>query len=507
MATVFTRMLDALNILSGGKALEHFRGAAMVVDDSERSQSEFRRITNTTRDMTPMSYDKAQKLSFAAWQRNPLAKRIIEILVDFCTGDDFAVNVRIKREVKGGPDVDTKREDGQKIWDDFAEHPVNKIYEDLPMFVQDLFLNGELLLPTAVTSVRPVDGGELGDGSVQIGYIDPANIREVVTRPKNIRVVESVILQDNAGNKFPVKVVNVDENPFSPTYGKRVGEALYWRVNRVVNQTRGHGELVELLDWLDALDQFLFDALMGFRVRNNFFWDVTVAGATQPQVDAYAKSVTPPQTGRVRVHNDKVTYEGKAPDLGSMEVEKALLSLQTFVVGTKGYPIMWFGSGAETNKATAGEMGVPTMRMLKAAQSNVKKFISYMAYYVLDQAQIAGTLKLAEGEYVDVQVNMFDFERADAAMLGAGFQQMVAALQGTVDNGWVSAETAKRVVDGLLMRMGVEPDESETVDQNLEDVNQRKAEDPYTQVGNAPAIGEDQDEEEPEDATQERRNR
>lgn len=466
------RVAGTLNKWSDGAVAEAFREAKTAYDDDPRA-TEYRRLSQANRDLYPFEFDKAARMSFTSWQRNPLARRLIEIMTDFTAGEEFAVTVKIMQRTEDeDSDNDTEREDAQKIWDDFATHPVNRFYDDFSMFVQDLLINGELCFPTTVNAKREIDGGELGDGGVMIGYIDPLNIKEVITMPDNVRQVEALSLAAKNADPIIKSVVRYDTKPESPTYGKLVGEILFWRINRVVNQTRGHGELIELLDWLDGLDQFLFDALQAFRVRNAFYWDVTAIGADDAQVNQLAKTVTPPKTGRVRVHNDKILYDAKAPTLGSVEVETALLSFQTFVVGTKGFPIMWFGSGADTNRATAAEMGVPTMRMLKAFQSEIKRFVKYVCQFVLDQAELAGSLKLSENEYCEITVDMYDFERADAAVIGAGFQQIVAALTLAQDNAWLSPETAKRIIDGFVQRFGVEPDD---VDQD--EIAQSKQED------------------------------
>lgn len=476
--SLVVRLAERLNVLSKGKVAQAFRAAATAEDDDPRA-TEYRRLSSTNRDMAPLTYEKAQRSSFVQWQRNPLARRLIQILVDFCTGDDFAVDIRIMKRVDNGPDVDTENEAGQQAWDDFVRHPVNQVDEDLPIFVQDLLVNGELVLPVTVNSPKSVLDGELGDGKVLLGYIDPLNIKEVITSPDNIRIVEKLSLKTTDSTPLYKTVVRVDTDPNSPTYMRMTGECIYWRINRTVNQTRGIGMLVDLLDWVDALDQFLFDALMGFRLRNAFFWDITMIGATQEEVDAMAKVITPPTTGRARVHNDKMTYDVKAPTLGTQDVERALLAFETFIVGTKGFPAMWFGSGADANRATASEMGIPTMRMLKATQKIIRNLCKYIAQFVLDQAAIAGVIEMGKDEYFDISISMYDFERKDAAMIGAGFQQLVTALQVAVQNGWVSNETAKKLVDGLVGRLGVDVDPNESVEENKEETQQEEDEAAY----------------------------
>jgi hypothetical protein len=465
-----------------GKGSQTFHEAATVEDDDPRA-SEYRRLSASKRDLNPLQFDKAQRMSFYLWQRNAIARRLIDILVNFCSGDELKVEVKIKKEVPEGQDEDTGRTDAQKIWEDCAMDPENNLDSDLSIFAQDLFINGELVVPTFVRMRQNPDQSLDGDGRVRFGYIDPANIKRSIPDPMNVRSIRQLIVVP-AGDtqEIPLDVIHVDDDPASLTYEKRIGQVFYWRINHVANQTRGHGELLELADWLDGLDQLVFDALDGIRLRNNFFYTKKLIGASPDEVEKDAKTVTTPRAATVRVHNDKVEYDVVTPDLKAADIERAIAAFQTFVVGAKGYPIMWFGSGADANKATAGEMAIPTMRMLKAAQKVMRRILKDMVLYVCDQAQLAGTLKLADDEYVSVQVSLYDFERKDAAVISTGLTQTVTALVAAADKGWVSDETAKKVVDSQLERLGVEVDPDETVETIKSEKNESGAEDPYAEA-------------------------
>lgn len=480
---------EFVNTLTGGRIKEHFREAATAYDDDPKA-SEYRRMTGSTRDLTPLKFEQAMRMSFQLWQRNPLARRMIQIMVDFCTGDDFHVDVKIKKRVKG-PDEDTGREDAQKIWDDTVSHPFNQLDKEWPTFFQDALLNGELVLPVNVNKKDTGEGTFTGDGTVIFGYIDPLNIVEVVPMKNNIRFIETIITTPPGSSvRIPLKVVKYDMEIGSESYKKLMGEVIYWRLYRVTNQTRGTGLLVDSIDWLDALDQFLFDALSGYRARNAFFWDVLLEGADEAKIEEEAKKIKAPRSGTVRVHNEKATYEAKSPTLGAAEADRALQSFQTFVVGNKGFPMHWFGSAADANLATAKQMDTPVMRMMKSAQTMLKHFVEHLVQFVCDQAVLAKMLTLSKDEYVDVTVNMFDFERADAAVIGLGFVQVVTALLQGIDAGLVKDEDAKKVLDGLMQRLGVTVDATLTPEVLKSEKAQRDAENIYNDnppPGNMPA--------------------
>lgn len=475
IGTTAARILDGW---TNGAVKSTFVEAATVYDDDPRAD-EYRRLSGGKRDLLPIQFKRGQEMAFYLWQRNPLARRMIEILVDFCTGDDYAVKVKIKTRSKAGEISDTGSLEAQAIWDDFSEDAVNDLEEGMPEFTQDLLINGELAMPTIVNPI---------DGAVRLGYIDPGNITEVKLSPLNVRQPVMVKARGvDSTDEIPFDVCRVDLDPTSPTYDKMVGSLLYFRINHVVNQTRGHSELLELVDWLDALDQFLFDSLDGFRLRNSFFYDLELQGLTQEQIEAEAKKIVVPSNGSIRVHNEKAKYAVQTPDLKAVEVERALVSFQTFVVGSKGFPAMWFGSGAETNKATAGEMSIPTMKMIRGVQRTIRSVVKSMARYVTDQALIAGKLNLKEEEYIDVEVTMFDPEKKDTEQVAAGMTQLVQALVVAVEQGWADPDTAKKIVDGIITRMGVEVD----TDKSVQDLLDEKAETDADKVANGVYSGVD----------------
>lgn len=400
-----------------------------------------------------MPYEQARRMAFYQWQRYPLSKRFIEILMDFCTGEDLKVKAKIKQRTDTGT-ADTDRTEAQDIWDEFWCNPVNDMDGEFDTMVQDLLLNGE--------QVFPVFGNPVS-GEVIIGYMDPSYIVDVKTLPTNQRVVDALTMRppgDSTDRDF--KVIRYDLDPKSENYKKLAGEVFYFRVNYAMSQKRGYPEATEYLDWMDAFEQFLFGVLKGFDARNAFFHDVTVEGANENKLKDM--EMAPPGMGEVKLHNEKITWEVKAPDLKSVDASEATRLIKNFITGTKGFPEHFFGDGSQTNLATAQVMAVPTVKMIKRKQKAIRRILRSISAYVFQCAQDAGKLKIAENEFIDVEVSMFDIERKDAAVIGSAFVQLTTALSVAASKGWLADETAKKIVDGIIALLGVEVDPSETVE-------------------------------------------
>jgi hypothetical protein len=472
------RLAMALDALAGGDVTKHFLKAGVALEGTDHGdEGKYRRFNQKNiRDLTPMQFGDIQKKAFYQWQRYPLATRMIEILTDFCVGEDLNVKVRIKKR-NDDEDIDTLKKDGQQVWDDFYEDPVNRLDEDFETIVQDLRLNGELVLPVFVNDVN---------GKVRLGYMDPAFIKEVKSVPMNAREIDVLIMTPPEDTKnVTLKVIRYDDVPSSPTFGKLAGEVFFFRINYVTTQTRGHGELTQHLDWIDAFEQFLFGVLDGFDARNTFFYDLKMDGFTKEQIDKM--SVPRPTTGEVKIHNEKATWEIQSPDLKAVDASEATRLIRNFIVGTKGFPDHWFGEGSDVNLATAQVMSVPTTRMIKRKQAVIKRMLKKIAQFVLQCAVEKNAIKLEDGEYFDIEVSMFDIERKDSAVIGSAFVQIVTALKVATQSGWVTDENAKKIIDGIIGMLGVEVDPNEKVD----DIKAKNStEEDEDALGGAPPVNE-----------------
>lgn len=483
MGKILTRVVEAMDYLAGGSIKSHFLEGAALTGSDEADEGKFRRISGTSlRDLKPMQFVEAADKSFFLWQRNGLAQRMIQIIVDFIVYD-MDVNVKIMKRGADGKKVDTLRTEAQDLWEKFCNDPVNNFYAELPTLVQDKLLLGEICLPVVVNQF---------DGSVRYGYIDPKRVTTVLPDSSGKQAKTVLVTIPDSSDLKPYDVIRyqfempdqaLEDQPEIAKVQPQNEQCFFFRGNRVMNQTRGHGELIQLLDWIDGLDQFMFNSLEGGAFRNAFFYTLTIQGKTEKELkEMKIKSPTP---GSVRLANEKATWDVVSPELQAADTSEFARLFKNFILGAKGIPEHWFADGGNTNLATAENMGVPVMKMLKRHQNDLKMMVKLIAMFVITRAK-EDQLKLADGEYIDVEVSMFDFERKDAAVVSTAFRDIIGSLTVAVSNNWISDEKAKQVVDGLLSRLGVEATEEETVEQIREKNKDRVAEEAYQ---GAPASG------------------
>jgi hypothetical protein len=219
-----------------------------VSEDPDRDDNllhGYRRLSKTQneRDLMPLEQQRQTEIALFLYDSNPLAKRIIDLVNSFVTGDGFSYNAQHPKVLD--------------VIDRFWKDPVN----DWPLKQLDRFrqlsLMGEALWPVAVRRT---------DGRVRLGYVDPANIEEIVPDPFNPEIFRAARIRQgytvDGATQLPImySLVNVDERPLSPSYGKlnfypEPEGAFYFAINKPSNATRGRSDLITVFDWLDLHDQ------------------------------------------------------------------------------------------------------------------------------------------------------------------------------------------------------------------------------------------------------------
>jgi hypothetical protein len=450
---ILTRIRQAFDVLRG-RVQAASAGYDPTLSEADIRQG-FRRIStnSTNRDLAPLTQDKMIELAWYLYDRNPLAKRLVNLTKIFVVGEGLKVKSEDARV----------QEWLDKFWDD----PINRMDLELPEYVKELGIFGEQLYRTTENPV---------DGSLRLWYIDPSEIDQVVyggapdAEPgsdRSIAIPIEVILKQKPEEKEGprLQVYRPDEDPNSPTFGRPIGNAFYFAINKAKRSARGRSDLFAQADWLDAYEQALFAAVDRIDLLNSFIWDVTLNDKTEDEIKAWLKeNGRRPRHGSVRAHNQGVTWTTAAPELGSQDVATIMRVFKNHILGTSGFPEHWFAEGGETNLATAGEMGGPTIKTLKERQKYVKHMLEYICGVVIDRGIAHGTLpKTADRT---VAINAPELETRDTSKLGAAIAQTVNAMALAVQESWLTRETAAAIFANLVSQLGHDVD----VDKELKEL-------------------------------------
>lgn len=415
--------------------------AAGGVDPGE---DQWRRLGDTDRDLTPLTHARMLEIAYHLYDRNPLAHRILELTRDFVVGDGITY---------------TAEDDNVKtVLDDFWDDPVNDW--DLKQYSKalELGLFGEQAYPVFVNKVN---------GKVRIGNLDPAQVKDVITDPENAEEVTHIVksCKDSSEGK-KLEVVHVDDES-----GLLTGETFWFAINKVSTAKRGRSDLLTLVDWLDGYEQMLFNQIDREALMNAFVWDVTLDGLNAEEIAAWLKKNPSPKPGSVRAHNEKIKWEAVVPDLRATDAKNRANTILKHILGSAGYPAHWFAEGSTTNKATAQEMGVPTLKRLKSRQRYFKYMIGFIFRFVIDQAIGHGTLPKTVNK--NFSIDFPELVIKDILLAADAMNKIILATTMALNNRVISDDTAAKWISTASDLLGVEIDEKDEIKKAKENANSR----------------------------------
>ena len=374
-----------------------------------------------------LTQERGRELAFHAWTGNPLGRRMIEMLVAYVMGD----GVRIRASE---PAV-------QAVIDRFWNDPVNKMDARLKDFVRSLFVFGETFFPLFVNEAN---------GTVRLGYIDPAKVAGVALDENNALVIDRVMVRGSVETK-PRELKHVR---FDDETGLREGEIIMWSVNRAPNASRGSSDLLPVVDWLDGLDTFLIAALDRIQTQNCVAWDLQVEGASRKDLSKLLKSLPPPRPNMIRAHNQRTKWNAVSPNIQGDDLTEFGKMLKVWIGIGLGFPPHWLGEPGDSNRATASESGQPVIETLKGRQGEVKGEVAELIDFVIDRAIAAGQLAPSVDRTFDVVMSTIWAQQTDR--IASATVSLSSSLGEAQTQGWISQDEAGAIFRYSVGQLGID---------------------------------------------------
>ena len=420
---------------------------ATIDPDEDRWQ----RLTASPRDIPEITQTRMQDLAVGLWRTNMLARQIVEIPINFL----LARGVRVR----------VQDPDAQRWVDAWWSDPITDVAMRLPEWMRGLRLYGEQVWPVYV---------DPHSGHVRTGYLDPGRIETVIEDPDNASCPVGIVTRrGKRGEQRRYRVIYLGPETLFAPGARRIRETLtdgdcwYWRANVIGGAVRGTSDMLAAIDWLDAYEQFLYGEIDRADFLRAFVWDVSLAGATETEVQARARQIRAPGPGGVRVHNDSETWRAVGPDLKSYEGAAAARMYRNHILsGVGSIPEHWSGGGGDVNRATAAEMGEPATKAIAMQQQYWSRVLARCATYAiwrrLDPAGLSppGPADDVEPD-LEPTVDWPEMVERDVTRHSSALQQTTAAVAVAVDRGLLTEETALALVVSVAERLGVEIDPPE----------------------------------------------
>lgn len=403
-----------------------------------------------TRELSSISQDKMMDIAYWLWENYPLSKWIIEVIVSFVLAE--------------GLPFSSKNEKIYKILWNFWYDSVNRMDLYFDKHLRELYIFGELCLPVKVSKAN---------GRVRLGYIDPKQIKQVYVDPENVKIVIGVMLFPNTGkeSKKYKTVLSPEIENFLSVEAKKIrdgflsGEVFFFSINNVSNAPRGRSELLDVADWIDLYENYLYDYAEKWSQQNSFVWDITVKGANATEVTKQVKTLVQAvnKPGSAYGHNDSIELKALAPDLKSLDVDIGARIIRNHILGGKGFPSHWYGGGEDANKAVAGEMSVPTMKILSARQKYVKHILESIFDYQIEQAIKADRVNNRDLISIDninkaYEIVTPELSPVDLGKFGAVIKNVADGLAVSESQQLLDKQTSREVLANVLSFLGKEID-------------------------------------------------
>jgi len=375
----------------------------------------WRRLSDnwTQKDVLPGTYLQIHNEVFEAYNANPMANAIVEMGVNFVLGDGLSYNATSKKV--------------QKVLDDFWTDPDNHMNLRQFELATELSLYGEIFIRFFVNPY---------DGHVKIASLDPSLVDEIRCNPDNIEQQLAVHRRDLGGTQpgqgadsgsaqaTPVLPIGADAQPPSTAirgvWYSIPDEVMHFAVNKVSNAKRGKSDLATLLPWLRRYKDWLIDRVRINKYKAAFLWDVTLQGADMATIQQKAMEYArPPEPGSVLVHNEGETWTAVQPNINAQEAAADGQAVKLMVAMGAGIPIHYLSEGGDVNRATAAEMGLPTIKRFQRRQDYLKYILTAIFDRVIAEAKRAGTIPRTTDETYEIHFPNLLVEDDDAIGMSA----------------------------------------------------------------------------------------
>lgn len=406
----------------------------------------FRSMGRFMRDLEPISAERGVNISFMLYDKNPLARRLID--------------TPIQAIESAGLTIEAEDEIVQSFVDEFWSDNLSGFKRMFFPFMRSLAMTGELSLPIGVNEI---------DGSLDFAYIDPVNIDKILPKSGNALIPDKIVMKQSASQSKSqadvYEIMRYNGAIFS-------GQVFHYPINNPVNSTRGRGQLLAHLDWLDIYDDALFNEAERWKALKAYAYDVEINGADEAAQQAYLKKHFSGDVNslRVHVHNDKVKMNAVTPDLKAQDGATIIRVLRNHIVGGAGYPGFFFGFAEDANLAGAKEMLTPAVWMIEQQQRWAEYILTFIATLAVEEAKKHGkyteagqmTMKLPS----KLKVKSASVFPRDMVQLSAMFMQVVSALSSALTNKIINQRKAVEMMAFALSHLGFETtaDELEELD-------------------------------------------
>jgi hypothetical protein len=359
-----------------------------------------------------------------AWRKNPLAKRIVDTVTDYCLGDGL---------------TPTAPGTIGRFIDTWWHHPKNNMPLRLAELSDELCRSGDLFL---TLHRNPADG---------ISYLRPVpkdRITRIETRDNDWESELAYYeLQEDGEPRCWLA-------PAHPAASSADAVMVHYAVNRVVGALMGESDLGTMLPWLLRYSRMLEDRLRLHWAARAFLWIVTVpANRVREKQEQYRSA---PDAGTVIIKDESERWDAVNPDLKGFDAQFDLRAVRQMIDAGAGLPPHWRGEPHNVSLATSRSMDRAAARHLRRRQLYLRFLVVDLVHTAYTRAWELGKVRATPTRQA-ISTEMADIDRQDNQELATAAREIAQAFQVLTAQLPGRSGTLRRLVLRLVMRFAGEP--------------------------------------------------
>jgi len=402
----------------------------------EQSQSQWISTSQSESGIvTSLRRSRAINLSRQLSISSPLGNRILSAILDFVIPSETELIVE-----------DTQQEAVTDLLNHFWYEGPSALSLNARDLIFTLFVDGEILIKRRVNDV---------DGRVTLTNISADSIEEVHVGEGFNAVTALTINDPTTDSEDPVNLKVIRKN----AAGFLEGDIFYFRVFPAgyAHGVRGLPLLTHILDELAVHSEMIYTRIQRISDLSSFYWDVTMEGATQDQIDEFLQSprAVPPESGETFAHNERVNWELVSPP-GERRLSALMGEMDFYtqlITGSTGLTPEFIGRAPARDITT--ESLFASIAHLTAIREVIFNMLILMLQYQFEMGvKHNGAInEIPRFRIMATEIGSRSLQRAAQA-----FARYADGLQKAVNEGLMTPDEASNVLKLLLTQLGLVTD-------------------------------------------------
>jgi hypothetical protein len=388
-------------------------------------EPDFPETALTARDRQPYDREELLRQSLAAWQANPLARRIVELTSQYVAG--------------GGISISSPHPAAQDFLQQWWNHPLNGCPVRVFEWCDELTRSGELFFLASTDAA----------GMTYLRAVPALQVSEVRCAENDLQQETGYVLRPEPGALDLDPVVWPAAGPALDVPGpdgRFPVVMLHYAVNRPVGAVRGEPDLAPLLRWLALYSGWLENRARLNHFRNAFLYVVRTRFTSEAERAARQSVLQahPPTPGSILVTDETENWDVLSPRLDADEAGADGLALKKMIAAGAGIPLHFLAEPESATRTTAESAGGPAFRRLEQRQKFFLWMVTDLARLAL-RRRAALDFSLGRAETIPLSVRGGDLSARDNHELAAAAETIVKAFLPLYRDGLVAPEELLRM--------------------------------------------------------------